>query len=344
MLVCIAAFASPALAQNRKAEAPKPQPGTILGVVIDTLGRPLDSAYVFLNGRNRQVITGPDGTFRFDSLSGNAESLVARHSGYFPASQRVRVGKDGASVVLELSPRMNSLPPVITEARLTGLRGVVSDTAFNPIEGAEVQAMGGVGGIVKTDSGGTFFVDVNPGHYMVRVTKPGHLPQMIGVTVPEEGGRRIAVRLMPGEDPYHARESVYAFDLRARLIRRSPVGSHLYTREDIAKLNPRATAQLATLGVSQRVDDECDVWINGGMDQVPLWSLDPAELELLEVYEGSLPGAGDVAQKNRGVTSLRGNAAMGGQKSAATNGSRSVANGMSKSLSCPATIIAWISR
>ena len=55
---------------------------TLVGLVRDSAGRPLPDALVRAIGMHRQAVTGPDGTFRLDSLPPGGVSVVAHTDGY----------------------------------------------------------------------------------------------------------------------------------------------------------------------------------------------------------------------------------------------------------------------
>jgi hypothetical protein len=328
--------AAPLGAQQRPRQ-PAPGRGSLIGVVVDTLGRPLDSAQVFVAGHQRSVLTPRDGTFRFDSIGTDTLTVTARRPGYYPASKPVKLGRNGGTVVFEMIPRLTSLPVVVTEVALTGVRGVVSDTAFNAISGAVVEALGGRAGTAHTDSLGAFVLDVTPGRYMVRVSKKGKLPQMVGVTVPPVGGRRIAVRLEPGTDPYHARRAWAIDGITERLERRSAVWSHVYSREDIAKLHVDDVVTLAKMGAIGPVAEDCSVSVNG-LTSAPLWSINPDDIEFFEVY-AKMPAMGMGNTQPHGVTSINGNARIPTQGTAPRSSRMGGGTG-----ACPEGMFVWTAR
>lgn len=313
---CIAAvLAHPAIAQNPTPPA-QPQapvanlarmgPGTIVGVVLDALGKPVDGATVYANARRKETTTGSDGKFHFEGVKTDTVTVVARRIGFFPAARVVKVPKDGLALVFQLSQRATMLPPATTAAKISGLGGVVGDTSFAALRGAAVNILGYTGPPVTTDSMGQFFVELKPGRYVVRVSHAGFTTQTVGVTIPDGGGRRVSVQLEAGADPYRNRESSYAAALRERLEGRSPVWSHLFTRDDITEINPRDVETLARIGNKGAVDSDCFVGINGGPG-VPIWSLDPEDIEFMEVYSRMPYNGGDPVQP-RGVTSIGGSA------------------------------------
>jgi hypothetical protein len=324
---------------QRPATAPQPAgAGTLVGVVVDTLGRPVAGVSVFMDGRTREVVTRADGLFRFDEIKSDAVTIATRRAGFFPQSASVQIRAEGASVIVELVPRLTTLAPVVTEATPSGLSGVVSDSVLGPLAGVEVIALGKSRASTRTDAAGLFFLDIKPGQYMVRALAKDHVPQEMGVTVPPKGGRRIAVRMARGSDPYHARTAAYADELRERLARRSEVYSKVFTREDISKLNPPDVHSLAVHGAPMIIGQGCTVHINGGVSAVPLWSLDPSEIELMEVY-AKTPTTSGGSIRPRGSTSIRG---MGRIASQAQVKLPDRTAGLRET--CPEGIIVWTAR
>lgn len=73
-------------------------------------------------------------------------------------------------------------------------------------------------------------------------------------------------------------------NLNARLVRRNPVWSTIYSREDINKMGMTDAAQLATVGARQRVDDNCPAIIDGGPRTAPIWAFAASDIETIETY------------------------------------------------------------
>jgi hypothetical protein len=72
------------------------QRASLSGVFRDSTGRPAAGALIRVIGTHRQSVTGPDGTFRFDSLPPGGMSVVAHADGYdalaiLAASRRVEL-------------------------------------------------------------------------------------------------------------------------------------------------------------------------------------------------------------------------------------------------------------
>lgn len=304
--IALVPIAAATLGAQQVRALPPAGPGIIAGVVTDTSGRSIDGASVFLQARNREVRTRADGQFRFDGLNtGDTVTVVARRLGYFPLSARVPIGEQGRQIMFQLRPRITSLPTVVTEAEFTGVSGVVTDTLMRPIKGAAVQVIGSASGLVKTDADGAFSLQISPGSYMLRVTESNYLSEAVGLNVPARGGRKVSVRMVPGRDPYRNREAMSFDMMRDRILRASGASSGSFTREDIARLNPRDVASLVGMGVKGRANESCGAILNGRYwEPVPLWAIEPEEIEFVAAF-GKAIDMGNVRQP-RGRTSING--------------------------------------
>jgi hypothetical protein len=281
----VACLAAVILASRLAAQDPAPlaaAPRTLVGVAVDTAGRPVDSVEVRLDATSRRMLTGADGVFRFEGLPPARYTVMARKVGYIGASARVVVGSAGASVRIRLTTFTRGLPPVVTTARTSGLGGVVSDTAKHPLGDVEITVLGS-SQRTTTDSSGAFFLDVKPGTYMVDVQRDGYKSQLVSVHVPDNAGRRIAVWLADGRDAARGRRIAARQELQRRLDTMSAAFSQRYSREDLAKFTDQTLERVATTGGGRRVGDACMVIVDGEF-RAPAWSLSAADLEFVEVY------------------------------------------------------------
>ena len=206
-------------------------PGTIVGTVGDTSLVPLDSVNVYLMSTKQQTLSA-NGVFRFEKLKPAQYELSARRLGYLPQTRTVVVGADGGVTAFCLVPATQTLAPVVTSAVRGGLSGVIADTAFGIVPGAEITVFGGSQRAIS-DSAGIFYVPVKPGHYMVHVKRAGFESKMVSVTVPRDSGRKILVWLMPASGHSAARDEWNAYDLKLRLDTLVHSRSRIYTRQDI---------------------------------------------------------------------------------------------------------------
>ena len=296
------------LSQSANAQqptAPKPAgPKTLVGIVTDTLGNPVDSVELVISSLKRQTMSRSDGTFRFDDVKPGPYQVLARRLGYYPQVQSTTVDDKGGVVSFSILLGIRALPPVVSSVARGGLSGVIGDTAYNIVGDAQVAVIASDHRTLS-DSLGRFFLDLKPGKYMVSVSRPGYRTRLVSVTVPSDSGRRMTVWLTPTNVGQNNRDAM-AFDgLAARLARRNPVWSNIYTREDINKTGIEDGVQLARLGANKNMDDTCSAIIDGGPRRLPLWAIDAADIEAMETY--TTPPA------RRTVTSINRNRPIRGQ-------------------------------
>ncbi|MEK7400915.1 MAG: carboxypeptidase regulatory-like domain-containing protein [Gemmatimonadota bacterium] len=321
--------AAPTLALTQQI-ALRATPGSLVGVVSDTTGTPID-ADVWLGGNKRRMTTGPDGRFRFENVTPGKHTIAARRVGFYPRTATIAVPDSGVIVLMQLIPLPNQLPTVVTSAVRGGLSGMIGDASFHVLKDATIEVVA-ANRRATSDSAGEFFIDLKPGKHMVRVSRPGFAGRFVSVTVPRDSGRRMQVWLTPSTRDISTQDSYAAMSLESRIMRRNPVYSALLTREDMERLGQSSLQQLSATLAVQRVDDRCMVTMPAFTDpftdmarvgetapgMMPVWALDAADLEFLEVYVGK----------------------------ASRNTQRSIARGPVRAssmapASCP-TIIAWL--
>ena len=205
-------------ALSQQPTPPKPAgPKTLVGLVTDTIGNPVDSVELLIGSVKRHAMTRADGTFRFDDLKPGPYQIVARRLGFIPTVQSVTVDDKGGVVSFSIIQGIRALPPVVTSAARGGLSGVIGDTSYNIVEGAQIAVIASDHRVLS-DSMGRFFLDLKPGKYMVNVTRPGYRSRLVSVTIPNDSGRRMTVWLTPSNRGQNARDT-FAYDalgLRAR--------------------------------------------------------------------------------------------------------------------------------
>src|SRR5689334_18890432 len=79
-------------ASTLDAQTPAPPtagPRTLVGVVSDTAGVPIDSAEIFISALKRRVMSAADGRFRFDDIKPGTYDVSARRLGYLPQVRNV---------------------------------------------------------------------------------------------------------------------------------------------------------------------------------------------------------------------------------------------------------------
>jgi uncharacterized protein (DUF2141 family) len=259
----------------------RPPGRTIVGVVTDTAGRPLDSAEVFIPSLRRTTAADTNGRFRFNDIKPGNYQVAVRRLGFYPQRKDAVVTQDtGAAVSFTVVPLVTSLAPVVSAARRGGLSGVVGDTAYNAIRDAEVIESNATKAI--TDSMGAFFTELRTGRHFVRFKREGYVTQLVSVTMPKDSGRRVAVFLRPGKPS--VREAIAQSNMEFRLNRRSAAHSTLFTREDIQKGPWIDGQQLAQSAAAKSIGPECAVIIDGGPRSELLWAIRASEIEAMEVY------------------------------------------------------------
>lgn len=151
----------------------------VAGTVVNGVtGEPLRSAIVQLNGPDhRSVMTGNDGRFEMDNVTGGQAFLAAQRPGFSPdekQQQYISVGPELDSVVLKLNP-------------LARISGQVLDSDGEPIDGMPVQCLRELidqgrkrwqqMNVTGTDDTGHFLIeDIQPGVYVLRtMQKPLYL-------------------------------------------------------------------------------------------------------------------------------------------------------------------------
>jgi hypothetical protein len=283
---------------------PRPAgPRTLVGIVTDTLGAPLEDVTVFVHELRRQTRTRAGGEFRFDSVPAGRYSVGARRIGYIVAAKTVTVGPNGGAVELRMIHLGTYLAPMVTEASRGGLSGIVGDTAFRALADVQVRVIG-ASAVAHTDSSGAFYLPIKPGHYLVLLELRGFVRQRVGVTIPDTGGRQIAAWLIPQNGRANPIEGVNLFELERRMNLANPVYSRFLTREDLLKSGAADAARAASQFAAARVKDSECALINGGPDKVPLWTIAVSDIEFMETNVTRPPRR---TATSRGVTSIGGN-------------------------------------
>ncbi len=297
----VALTVAAATARAQQPAAPKPAgPKTLVGIVTDTLGNPVDSVDLLIASVKRHALTRSDGTFRFDDLKPGPYQIVARKLGFYPQVQSATVDDKGGVLSFSIVQGVRALPPIVTSVARGGFSGVIGDTSYNIVEGAQIAVIASDHRVLS-DSMGRFFLDLKPGKYMVNVTRPGYRSRLVSVTIPNDSGRRMTVWLTPANRGQNARDA-FAYDaLTQRLETRNPVFSTIFTREDINRLGIEDGSQLARLGSNSQFgppDDGCLAIVDGGPRTLPLWAIDAADIEAMETYAPQ--------PRRGGVTSITG--------------------------------------
>ncbi len=284
MRVTMAVLATALLLAPRLHAQETPRRGEIRGTVVDETGRAVANADVLFAKRAVRVRAGEDGVFRVLDLEPGKYTFEIRRIGYKPQSAKVTLRDSLVAVRVVLERLPFSLPSVVTVANRGGLSGVIADTGYRPLAAVKVQ-VNGMQLQTETDSAGKFFLGVKPGHYMVVLRRDGFARQMVSVTVPPDTGRQIAAWMIPAKRDPDPRQGAMLFDQNQRLMAAAPASSRFFTREDFEKLGTTDLRQLASLASGSNADMNCPVMENGDPKRtLPLWAVDPQDLEFLEVY------------------------------------------------------------
>ncbi len=173
-------------------------PRTIVGVVRDSAGRPLESAVISLDptGTSRATRADAQGRFRFDKVTPGAHGLRTTWIGYSPDERTVEVPQEGLSVTIVLNALPYALDTLPITSRQTGLFGTVAAHGdLHAVSGADVEVIG-TRSKGRTGADGRFnFPVLREGAYVVETRRDGFKTKLIPAPVPHEGAVEVAVVL-----------------------------------------------------------------------------------------------------------------------------------------------------
>jgi hypothetical protein len=285
-------FAAGAAAHAQCAPAGPPNPPAtkraITGIVMDTANQVLENVNVGIMKPRRQAKTDARGRFTLTDLDTGVYEIRVFRIGYEGAAKDYVVTDSGGVARFCLMPEPSRLPPIVTSARRLGLSGVVGDSAYKAVEGAEVRVIGS-GLHALTDTAGVFHLPVSRGTYPVWIAKPGYLRQLVSVTIPPDSGREIAVWLREARG---ANASAARIDeMRTRILWARPNRSTLISAEQIASSSASLTG---LVGVKARaaINETCVALIDGGIGKLPLYMIDKESVQMVEVYLQGTPRNG----------------------------------------------------
>lgn len=304
---------------------PASSPNTLVGIVLGADGQRMPDVDVFLRQTQQRTRTRNDGTFTFLAIENGKYDVSARILGYSSKNYRVTVGDNGGRVVIQMDRIAFSLPSVVTRADISGVSGIVADTGLKAMPDVDVQIIG-TARKATTDSNGAFHIDVGPGQYLLSLKRAGYTRQTIGVSVPLQGGRKVAAWMVPQQGSPNARYAQNLFDMSQRLMISNAVWSKFFTREDMERLGATNIRQVANAAAMKELAPDCPVIVDGGPIKLPLWQLDVRDVEFIEVYTAK-PGVPK-------VTSVYGHPTTGKAESTSR-----VATSP-----CGATVYAWMRR
>lgn len=309
--------ASEAQAQNPPARLPavvvharpdRPGPNKLAGVVRDTFATPLDVAEIAIPQLQRRIFSRADGSFAFDGLRRGTYEVRVRKIGYAPQIQTIAVEDSGGVAVFALIPAVRKLEPVVTSASRGGLGGLIGDTSYTPLPGAEVRIVG-QSGLAVADSTGHFFIPLRAGSYMASVTRDGYDFRLVSVIIPPDSGRFVTVFLPPLLEPVPHEQATNLLELNRRMVRRKTARSRVFTHAELEKMGVewaldavRRGAGEAGQGSQTRVDADCAVIVNGGPRIVELHTLTIDDVEAIEIYPDNKNPAAMPLGGGRGIS------------------------------------------
>ena len=180
LCLILAAIASTAGAQGKT--------HTVRGTILDGATKTgLAGALVQIQNasNNASSRSDDDGAVRL-SLPAGAYQLVVRRIGYDAVQKQIMLPDSSSEFTISLQQQPQKLPPVRVLPKGAGIYGVViSGTLNRAMPYARVQ-VAGTGQTMMTDSAGSFFFDVTPGRYMVRIGRAGYATEMFPIDVPKD--------------------------------------------------------------------------------------------------------------------------------------------------------------
>lgn len=304
LFVSSAAAAQTAGSAGLPAATPRADSAVLAGVVIDEEGRPLPAVDVQVPAIGRRARTDQLGRFLFVGVPEGTYDLIVRRVGYGARRQSLRTTALGRAIPeILLVSTTTSLAPIVASAERGGLYGVVADTGMRPVAGARVTIAGSSLNAI-TDSLGSFQVPLPSGSYLVYVDRSPYSRQLVGVTVPDDGGREIAIWMHDIPRPYAIVEAVQLFDLNQRILGASPASTKFFTRDALMAKGVETLDALARQWAGGGISAQCMVRMAGQPNwSRPLNTFRTEDIEFVEMYLSNAAGT----QAPRGVTSLLGN-------------------------------------
>ena len=271
----------------------KPGARKLAGVVRDTIGFPVDGVEITIAASHRRAKSSGNGAFQFEDIAPGTYEVRARKLGYAPQVRTIVVDSAGGAGAFALIPVPVPLLPVVSSAARGGLSGVVGDTAYRPLPGAQVRVVGHSDATV-TDSSGAFYIPVRPGKYTVAISQPGYDFKVVGVIVPADSGRRITAYLSPLSRERDVREAHNLEDFGSRMAWRTVSNSKVFTRAELEERGIDWVTDAVQMGwgwfgggsprEGNDLDHDCAAVKNGGPAAIDLETLMVEEIETIEVY------------------------------------------------------------
>jgi hypothetical protein len=160
--------------------------GTVVGRVKSESGEPIANAHVTA-GDDRAADTAADGAFEIKNVKAGRVRIAAKAAGF-----------DDIGIDVDLEAKKTVPAELVMKKTIKPgqLRGLVRSYSGKPL--VATIRVEPIGTEVKTDTYGTFTIDVPPGAYEVSVSAPGHAAQKRPVQVEENGVTVLNADLRPG--------------------------------------------------------------------------------------------------------------------------------------------------
>src|SRR5215204_1840063 len=220
------------LAARASAQTP---PRTLVGIVRDSAGRPLENAVVALNPNADVRATRADaqGRFRFDRVEGRY-LLRVTWIGYQPFDQSIVVPREGLDIIVVMARLPFQLDTLRVVAQQRGIFGTtVQRTDFRALGGVNVDVLG-TRFRTKTNADGKFSFDVKEGSYVVLGRRDGFSSRIIPVPVPANEAVELALALDTARTKGELIENNRIQDMQMRWRRASVMGTAIVGRHELA--------------------------------------------------------------------------------------------------------------
>lgn len=290
-----------------RSEAALLQPDTsfrrLVVSVINSSGEPVSDAELIIEPLARRARTDSTGRAIIERLAPGNYWVSARKLGFLPASRLVHAPAESSEVTLALETLRSRLTPVLTTAARGGLTGFVSDTALRPLPGATIRSIDGKGS-TRTDANGAFYIKLKSGSYLIEITRDSFARELIGVTIPPDSGRELAVWLSPSSGASNPVEAARLFEQGMRMRRASPVAVKFVSRDGLVAQGVSDMAALARRWANGSIRADCTVTTiqSGVAFPVPLSSVRTEDVEFVEISTPSIA----FKVTPRGQTSING--------------------------------------
>jgi hypothetical protein len=212
-------------------------PGTLAGIVRDSMGRPLREAVVVLDPNDdiRATRTDLEGRFRFERLRAKRYHMRTTWIGYQPDERTIDVPAGGLEVAITLTRLPFRLDTMTVVARRTGIFGTAVDKKdFHALGGVEVSILG-TRHRIRTSSDGTFsFGDVRPGGWVVKGKRDGFETTMFSVIVSDTAAVELAMAMDTIVTKSQALAEARLFEMQMRVNRRDANSSAIVVGQEFA--------------------------------------------------------------------------------------------------------------